>query len=74
MCPRCSDGGGGIIHKAQVTCLNLTIYLCDECEAMWLNTPFEYKPGRWYDFQTFMESKGINEPWKYISGLQKEWY
>jgi predicted RNA-binding Zn-ribbon protein involved in translation (DUF1610 family) len=34
-CPRCNDGGGGLIYKAELSPIQKTVYICDECDALW---------------------------------------
>lgn len=35
VCPRCN--GQGNIYRGLIQALSLTVYVCDECEATWLN-------------------------------------
>ena len=35
VCPRCNDGGGGLVYKAILSPIHKTVYICDECDALW---------------------------------------
>ena len=34
VCPRCD--GQGNVYRGRLEAINLTLYVCDECEAYWL--------------------------------------
>lgn len=55
VCPRCN--GNGLVYKSRVIELDLTIYICDECEASWENE--ELLINEFQDLSTFLEEKGL---------------
>jgi hypothetical protein len=62
LCPRCKPGGGGRICRLWVEALRQNVYVCDECDALWMRLedvqtePFE-------DYSTFMRSRGLEPSW-----------
>ena len=54
VCPRCD--GNGLVYKLEYQ--NLTLYICDECEATWENWNLISKE-TFIDLETLLESKGI---------------
>lgn len=69
VCPRCD--GNGLIYKLEYQ--NLTLYICDECEATWENFNV-ISVESFADLQTFLELKGL----KYLDIIEVEedyyWY
>lgn len=57
ICPRCD--GQGEIFRAQVSGLNIILYICDECDASWEDKENISKK-TFVDLSTYLESKGTN--------------
>ncbi len=57
-CPRCDSNG--LINHIRINKLNLEGYLCDECEAFWLEKD-KISASSFEQFGIFMESKGLTE-------------
>ena len=55
VCPRCD--GNGLVYKSRVVELDLIIYICDECEALWKNE--ELSLNEFQDLSTFLQDKGL---------------
>ncbi len=58
-CPRCEQGE---IVKAQIKSNKNTIYVCEECEAMWLN-PRDIGTKPHVDFGCYMKSIDLKPLW-----------
>ena len=60
-CPRCKQDW---LERVRLVALELDVVLCFECDALWLNEAHVFLPiaggydERWYDYGTFMRSKG----------------
>jgi hypothetical protein len=63
LCPRCNPGGGGKICRKFVAELGLDVYLCDECDAMWLSTEAVYSEP-FQDYSTYMRARGVEPSWE----------
>lgn len=59
VCPRCD--GNGLVYLLNVEGENMCVYVCDECDALW-ETPDEITLGRFHDFHTYMNQRGIPVP------------
>jgi hypothetical protein len=61
ICPRCCDGGGGVLRRIQIGGEDDLFYLCDECDALWLVSDFRWAgyPGdhAWHDVTSFLEER-----------------
>ncbi|SFJ33561.1 hypothetical protein SAMN05421753_11899 [Planctomicrobium piriforme] len=55
-CPRCD--GQGIVEKLRVRSTGEILYVCDECEATWLETE-KISIDSFRDFTTYMRSIGL---------------
>ncbi|NBI30726.1 3'-5' exonuclease [Chengkuizengella marina] len=55
VCPRCN--GNGLIYKAFIEKLKINLFICDECEATWLNES-NINNKNFIDLSTFLDSKG----------------
>jgi hypothetical protein len=60
ICPRCDRQG--CVQKVVVGEKNISVYLCDECDATWERAADIGGTGE--NFEQLMERHGINEPWK----------
>lgn len=70
ICPRCN--GQGVIYQALVDDKNLIIYLCDECEATWLDE--NCINSRYFlDFTTFMRTLGYKGLWSELKQITESW-
>jgi hypothetical protein len=65
-CPRC-DGQGDVL-AARVNATGLNIFVCDECEAMWLAAEDVGRAGH-VDFGTYMQGQGLAPLWSEITLL-----
>ncbi|MDN3649568.1 hypothetical protein QWZ13_18010 [Reinekea marina] len=62
LCPRCSQGS---IIEARIRAKNEKIFLCEECEATWFKKE-HIRGGKWVDYGTYMQSKGLKPLWNEI--------
>lgn len=67
LCPLCD--GQGILYSAKILKLNLLIYICDECDAMW-ETP-DFRTSNSEQFGSFMRKNGLPELWTELSDVQE---
>ena len=56
-CPRCNDGGGGLIYQVLLSKIKKNVYICDECESLW-EDPGQIIQGFITDFPTYIEHHG----------------
>lgn len=70
VCPRCD--GNGLICKYKVEDLKIIIYICDECDASWLDE--DVSLDRFQDLTTFLETKGIKYKDAQIVDLGYGWF
>jgi hypothetical protein len=56
VCPRCD--GNGLIYQAHISSLGVTVYLCDECEAMWEDAK-TISIASFKDFTTYLRGHGV---------------
>ncbi|WP_053360765.1 hypothetical protein [Bacillus sp. FJAT-27251] len=59
-CPFCD--GQGIVHRAEVKKLNRTIFICDECDTIWLDG-IEINEENARRFDQFMSEHGLPPLW-----------
>lgn len=62
-CPRCDQGWvvhGFVRHTKE------DLFVCEECEAMWLSFSHIGKDS-WVDFGVFMESKNLKPLWSELN-------
>jgi uncharacterized Zn finger protein len=64
-CPRC---GQGTVLEVQIKAFSGTLYLCDECEALWMNKD-AISPSEFVDFGTYMQQHGRSGSWSELSIL-----
>ena len=57
LCPRCFPGGGGLVLRVLLRSLDMEVYLCDACDALWLRQE-DIRSDTFVDFATFMEERG----------------
>jgi Zn-finger nucleic acid-binding protein len=69
VCPRCD--GNGLVYKSKIINLDLIIFICDECEAVWLDE--EIRLDKFQDLTTFLESKGLTYNGAQIQDLGYDW-
>ena len=71
VCPRCD--GNGLVYKAKIEDLNIILYICDECEAMWQkNDPISQE--NFKDLSIFLEENGCNYNNITLTELGYDWY
>lgn len=56
MCPRCD--GQGAIYKAILKQKHIMLYICDECEATWIDKD-KIELSRFKDLSTLLEEYGL---------------
>lgn len=56
ICPRCD--GQGVIYKAILINKQVLLFICDECEATWLDKD-RIELANFIDFSTFLEINGL---------------
>ncbi|HEV2916295.1 MAG TPA: hypothetical protein VGW78_00955 [Candidatus Babeliales bacterium] len=70
ICPRCD--GNGIIYRATLLPSSEKIFICDECEAIWLNT--DINKSNFKDFTTHIRSLGYSYNQVELSNINYDWY
>lgn len=68
-CPRCNPGGGGRILKVRLNALGQEAYICDECDALWLDRE-HLNVSNFVDYATFMEARGRPGLWSELTILE----
>jgi uncharacterized protein (DUF983 family) len=63
ICPRCEQGD---IAIATITKTGQSVYVCEECEAMWF-AKNDIGPSSFVDFGTYMEEIGLLPLWDELS-------
>ncbi|WCN37016.1 3'-5' exonuclease [Aneurinibacillus uraniidurans] len=71
VCPRCD--GNGLIYKAKIRELDINVFLCDECEAMWQEHSI-ITLNSFQDFSTFLDGNGLSYNDVQLFDLEYEWY
>lgn len=66
-CPFCE--GQGVIYKARIIKNNVAIFICDECDTMWLNS--NIKENSCINFGEFMDSLGLKPLWSELHEINK---
>ena len=64
-CPFCNPGGGGEVHRVIIPPANIRGFLCEGCDAFWLQER-EIVSGPCYDFETYLSEFGVENPWKHV--------
>jgi hypothetical protein len=70
-CPFCQ--GQGMICKAEVKKLARIIYICDECDTIWLDGG-EIKEETCLRFDDFMNQHGLQPLWSELDCIEKSWH
>jgi predicted RNA-binding Zn-ribbon protein involved in translation (DUF1610 family) len=70
VCPRCD--GNGLIYRATLMPINKTIYICDECEAMWPDTIISKH--NFQDFTSYIAALGYTYNEVEISDIDYYWH
>jgi hypothetical protein len=70
VCPRCD--GNGFIYKATLMPINMIIFMCDECEAIWLNTLIN--KSNFQDFTSYVSSLGYTYDQIEINDIDYHWH
>lgn len=70
VCPRCD--GNGLLYKAKIVELELFVYICDECEALWKDVD-AIKTYKFIDFSTFLEKNGLHYDTAEVLDLGYDW-
>ncbi|MBN2797243.1 MAG: hypothetical protein JXR88_17660 [Clostridia bacterium] len=66
VCPFCS--GQGAIQKAVIKKDDTIIFICDECDTVWLTENFE--PDRCVRFEDEMEKRGLKPLWSELKDIE----
>lgn len=69
VCPRCD--GNGLIYKARLMPLNTIVFMCDECEALWLDTAIH--KNNFQDFTSYVSSQGYTYNQININDIDYDW-
>jgi len=69
-CPFCD--GQGIVCRAHIEKLDRIIYICDECDTIWLERK-DIKETSCNRFDNFMEQNGLLPLWSELSNIEREW-
>lgn len=69
-CPFCD--GQGVICKAKVKKIDHIIYICDECDTIWLNGD-EIKEENCKRFDEYMNQLGLQPLWNELAPIEKTW-
>lgn len=70
VCPRCD--GQGEIYLAEVHNLNITLYICDECDACW-EAGANIEVTNFRDLSTYLVEKGTSYKDAQIEALGYQW-
>ncbi|QWH20691.1 3'-5' exonuclease (plasmid) [Bacillus mycoides] len=71
VCPRCD--GNGLIYKAEIKNLNQIVFVCDECDATWLQKT-NISLDNFINFEMFLEENGCSYITANIINLGYDWY
>ncbi|MFP7298918.1 hypothetical protein [Neobacillus niacini] len=69
-CPFCD--GQGIVHKAKIEKTNRTIYICDECDSIWLDDK-EINVKKVKRFDDFMRKNNLKPLWSELTDIERDW-
>ncbi|SEN36897.1 hypothetical protein SAMN05192533_11218 [Mesobacillus persicus] len=69
-CPFCD--GQGIVCRAEVKKIALTIYICDECDTVWLDGR-TIKEESCQPFDEFMNHRGLQTLWSELVRIDRIW-
>ncbi|GHH99912.1 hypothetical protein [Neobacillus kokaensis] len=69
-CPFCD--GQGVICKAEIKALGRIIYICDECDTIWLDGE-EINEENCKRFDDFMNQYGLQPEWTELSDIERGW-
>lgn len=69
-CPFCD--GQGIVCRASIKKIDRIIYICDECDTIWLESN-EIKETNCSSFVSFMEQNGLLPLWSELTHIEREW-
>lgn len=58
-CPFCE--GQGVIYRAKVINNDIPIFICDECDTMWLTS--DIRENNCINFKDFMNNLGVKPLW-----------
>jgi uncharacterized Zn finger protein len=64
-CPTCKQG---LIHEVRIKLNNKIAYLCDECDAFWLQKD-DLVHGKEVDFWVYMQDLGLQPYWDNLDDL-----
>ena len=67
LCPLCN--GQGSIYEAKIAKSNQIIYICEECDAMWLTS--DIKLDKCINFDEFMRSLGLQALWEELTDIRR---
>lgn len=69
LCPRCDQQGR--VALVRITTNDETVYLCDECDALWPeNTPI--KATNFIDFSSYVKPLGLKGLWSEVTILEAD--
>lgn len=67
LCPFCD--GQGAIYRAKVIKNNMQIFICDECDTMWLNS--DINENNCISFEDFMSELELKPLWSELCNITK---
>jgi hypothetical protein len=71
LCPLCNPGGGGEVLRVRILKLNMELWLCDECDALWLDEA-DIGTDRADAYWHFMEKHGLPPLWSELEVLTRD--
>jgi len=70
VCPRCD--GNGLVFRAVLMPINTIIFICDECEALWLDASIN--KNKFQDFTSYVASRGYRYDQIDINNIDYNWH
>lgn len=67
ICPRCEQD---YIVEARISAIGKLIYICPECEAIWLSKNEIHSQG-FLDFGTYMNEMGRSQLWDELEAIKR---
>ncbi len=71
VCPRCD--GNGFIYEAYIGPLSVTVYICDECDALWKDG-HNICLDNFQDFTTYLRKQGYSYIDAPLEDINYEWH
>ena len=68
-CARLDDG---VVNRARVRQTGTIIYVCEECDATWLDGD-AIRRDNWQDLQACLSTLGVQGRWSQLEDVEEEW-